>query len=154
VGTRVGGWIWRGRTNGRYLFLQGTHAVTDKNGYVHEGRIDRFKLPHTTAAAYGTCEHELNMTAMQTSEVDPHQPNGGCVRFGSLGHNKLVNAWTSDSGVTTNWWMRELRILGSQQIGECVNFGYWGHNKTSETGDILTTKWRMCEHRKLEATNK
>jgi len=53
-------------TDGRYLFLVGTHAVTDKNGYVHEGRIDRFKLPHTTAAAYGTYEHGLNPTALQT----------------------------------------------------------------------------------------
>jgi hypothetical protein len=47
------------------LFLEGTHAVTDKNGYVQEERIGRFKLPHTTAAAYGTCEHELNLKAMQ-----------------------------------------------------------------------------------------
>lgn len=31
--------------------------------------------------------------------------------------------------------MRELRIVGSQQI--------------SETGDIRATKWRMCEHRKI-----
>jgi len=47
---------------------------------------------HThTAAAYGTSEHELNLTAMQTSEVDPNQQNGRCVRFGNLSHNKLVN---------------------------------------------------------------
>lgn len=92
MGTRVGGWISTGRAGGRYLFLQGTHAVTDKNGYVHEGRINRFELPHTTDAAYGTCEHELNLTAMQTSEVDPHQQNGECVRFGNLSHNKLANA--------------------------------------------------------------
>ena len=75
-------------TDGRYLFLQGTHAVTHKNGYVHEGRIDRLELPHTTDAAYGTCEHELNLRAMHTSEVDPHrQQNGGCVRFGNLSRN-------------------------------------------------------------------
>jgi len=118
------------------LLLQGSHAVTEKNGHVHEGRIDRFKLPHTTVAAYGTCEHELNLTALQTSEVDPHQQNGGCVRFGNLSHNKLVN--------------ERLRIVGSQQIGERVNFGYWGQNKLRrrETyeqqngGCVNTENWR------------
>jgi len=139
VGTRVDGWIWTGRTDDTCSYRVHMQSLK-KNGHVHEGRIDKLKLPHTTAAAHGTCEHQLNLTALQTSEVDPHQQNGGCVRFGNLSHNKLVNEHLRIIGVTTNWWTRELRIPGSKQ--------------TSETGDIRTTKWRMCKHRKLEATNK
>jgi hypothetical protein len=38
----------------------------------------------------GLGEHESNLTAMQTSDVDPHRQQNGGLEI--LGHKKLVNA--------------------------------------------------------------